>query len=200
MAEKKKREQATQARRQLLVETAAICFAEKGFHQTSMRDLAERAGVSLGNVYNHFDGKTDLIREIARLEAEGLQVIQSELSKIDDAKGVLDHFVLLYSKMCAEPLHAMLASEILSEGMRNPGLLEEFDHNRQKLLASLAETISIIHQTETSTSDVKPDHCAEFVLDLVEGLAMRFVFEGKKPSRSNLSALRSAIHRLVGIS
>lgn len=199
MAEKMKREQTAQARRQLLVETAALCFAEKGFHQTSMRDLAERADVSLGNVYNHFDGKTDLIREIARLEAEGLQALQAELAKIEEAREVLDHFILLYAKMCAEPLHALLATEIIAEGARNPEILEDFAHNRRSLLSRLAETVATIRKTETSKSDLKPGDCAEFILDLVEGLAMRFAFENKKPKLSNLTAVKSAVHLLVGI-
>lgn len=60
------------ARRARIVEAALACFVEKGFHQTGMREIAATAGVSLGNLYNHFPGKEALIALIASLEAEEL--------------------------------------------------------------------------------------------------------------------------------
>ena len=67
-----KREASTLARHKHIVESAAICFIEQGFHQTSVRDIAKRANISLGNLYNHFGNKTALIAEIAALEADNL--------------------------------------------------------------------------------------------------------------------------------
>lgn len=54
--------------REKIVEAALHSFTQKGFHQTSMRDIAQAAGVSVGNLYNHFTGKEALIGEIALLE------------------------------------------------------------------------------------------------------------------------------------
>ena len=43
------------------IERAALKhFVEKGIAETSIRDIAEEAGVSLGAMYNHFDSKEDL--------------------------------------------------------------------------------------------------------------------------------------------
>lgn len=45
--------------------TAALeLFADRGFAGTSVRALAERAGVSQGLLYNYFDGKDGLLRAI----------------------------------------------------------------------------------------------------------------------------------------
>lgn len=54
--------------REKIVEAALHSFTHQGFHQTSMRDIAQAAGVSVGNLYNHFSGKEALIGEIALLE------------------------------------------------------------------------------------------------------------------------------------
>jgi TetR/AcrR family transcriptional repressor of uid operon len=40
---------------QALIDAAYSLFVEKGFHATSMREIAKQAGVSLGNIYNYFD-------------------------------------------------------------------------------------------------------------------------------------------------
>lgn len=40
-----------------ILSSAARLFTSRGFHGTSTRDIAEAAGVSLGNIYNYFDTK-----------------------------------------------------------------------------------------------------------------------------------------------
>lgn len=47
-------------RRDLLLRHALAVFTEKGYHSTSMDDVAARAGVSKPIVYQHFAGKREL--------------------------------------------------------------------------------------------------------------------------------------------
>ncbi len=58
------------ARRTELTRTAARLFAEKGYHGTSIGDLAEAMGVQKGSLYAHIDSKEDLLWEVARGGAE----------------------------------------------------------------------------------------------------------------------------------
>ena len=48
----------------LLVETALRLFFRKGYDATAIRDIAKEAGVSLGLLYNYFESKEALLREI----------------------------------------------------------------------------------------------------------------------------------------
>jgi AcrR family transcriptional regulator len=49
----------------LAVEDAAIeLFMEQGYHATSMRQIAERAGLALGGIYNHFKSKDEIFEAI----------------------------------------------------------------------------------------------------------------------------------------
>jgi AcrR family transcriptional regulator len=49
-----------------LLEAAAEAFAARGFHATSTRDIASRAGLSPAGVYVHFASKEDLLFQISR--------------------------------------------------------------------------------------------------------------------------------------
>lgn len=51
---------ATRAR---LLELAGDLFAERGYLQTSIRDLAKHAGVTSGAIYGHFRNKAELLAE-----------------------------------------------------------------------------------------------------------------------------------------
>src|SRR5687768_4632909 len=51
-------------RRQQLLDVALGVFAERGFHPTSMNDLAEAAGVTKPVLYQHFGSKRELYLEL----------------------------------------------------------------------------------------------------------------------------------------
>lgn len=48
--------------RSLILETALEMFGERGYEETTMRAIAEEAGVALGNAYYHFRSKEHLIQ------------------------------------------------------------------------------------------------------------------------------------------
>lgn len=49
------------ARRGQILDAAAKVFAEKGFHPTTIKDIATEAGIAHGTVYTYFDSKTALL-------------------------------------------------------------------------------------------------------------------------------------------
>jgi AcrR family transcriptional regulator len=69
------------SRRSELTRQAARLFAEKGYHGTSIGDLAEAMGVQKGSLYAHIDSKADLLWEVAR---EGAEAFHAALSEIPD--------------------------------------------------------------------------------------------------------------------
>ena len=50
--------------RQAIEQAAYELFMEQGFTATSMRQIAERAGLALGGIYNHYTGKEEIFRVI----------------------------------------------------------------------------------------------------------------------------------------
>ncbi len=53
--------------RQLITQAAEAVFAERGFRDAKMSDVAQEAGVSLKTLYANFEGKLDLYRAIQEL-------------------------------------------------------------------------------------------------------------------------------------
>ncbi|MCD0176607.1 helix-turn-helix transcriptional regulator, partial [Deinococcus sp. 14RED07] len=48
-------------RRATILFAAQVCFAQDGFHRTTMRAVARQAGLAEGTLYHHFRGKDDLL-------------------------------------------------------------------------------------------------------------------------------------------
>ncbi len=53
-------------KRERVLREAARLFAEKGFAQTDMAQLAQRAGISKGSIYTYFDSKDELFLYVSR--------------------------------------------------------------------------------------------------------------------------------------
>src|SRR5215831_15406388 len=53
------------ARREELTRTAARLFADRGYHGTSLADVAEALGMQKASLYHHIDSKEDLLWEVA---------------------------------------------------------------------------------------------------------------------------------------
>jgi AcrR family transcriptional regulator len=74
-------------RRSELTRQAARLFAEKGYHGTSIGDLAEAMGVQKGSLYAHIESKADLLWEVAR---EGAAAFHAALDSVPDEGPVLE--------------------------------------------------------------------------------------------------------------
>jgi TetR/AcrR family transcriptional regulator, cholesterol catabolism regulator len=75
------------ARRAELTRAAARLFAEKGYHGTSVGDLAEALGMQKGSLYTHIDSKADLLWEVAR---EGAEAFHAALDALPEDGPVLE--------------------------------------------------------------------------------------------------------------
>ena len=69
------------ARRSELTREAAKLFAQKGYHGTSIGDIAEALGVQKGSLYSHIASKEDLLWETLQ---EGAAAFHAALDGIPD--------------------------------------------------------------------------------------------------------------------
>ena len=54
------------SRRDELLELAAAMFAERGLRATTVRDIADSAGILSGSLYHHFSSKEEMVDELLR--------------------------------------------------------------------------------------------------------------------------------------
>jgi len=83
-------------RREELLAIAARLFAQKGFRNTTVRDIADAAGILSGSLYHHFDSKESMVDEILSTFQEELFGQYDEiLASGDDARTKLERAVLV---------------------------------------------------------------------------------------------------------
>ena len=100
-----------------ILEAALEQFAKKGFHGTSMNDIAKAAGVSKGLAYNYFQSKKHLLETLLNLfnemSAEFEQVIEKSNDPYEKIKLLINYsfkyveeredYWLLYMSLVFQP-------------------------------------------------------------------------------------------------
>lgn len=187
----------TIARKQLIVETAITLFIEKGFHKTSIRDIANNAGISLGNVYNHFAGKAELINAIALLEAEEQLELESILTKSDAPKDVLAAFIDHYIRIHSQPADAAISAEILSEATRNPSIAQGFAKNQSQLIEGLQGLFIRGKKAQQFRFAGDERGMAQSTIDILESACIKSVFYQGVDKQNYLQHLKILVMKMI---
>jgi AcrR family transcriptional regulator len=77
-----------------MLAAALELFAEKGFHNVSMHEIAEKAEFAIGTLYKFFKNKEDLYKALLMAKAEEYhQILQEVLTKEGDTLTVLREYI-----------------------------------------------------------------------------------------------------------
>jgi len=89
-----------------LIEAAYHLFNSKGYHATSMRDIADEAGLALGGIYNHFQSKEDIFAAMLLERHPFLEILPELQAAEGDTVEALAHDAArrMISKLEARPL------------------------------------------------------------------------------------------------
>jgi len=100
-----RRERQRLSHRREILNAALALFAEHGFHNISMQQVAEKAEFSIGSLYNYFRNKEDIYRSLLRELADAFHEATSEaVESGDDAVTKLRNYVVAMRKVFQENL------------------------------------------------------------------------------------------------
>jgi TetR/AcrR family fatty acid metabolism transcriptional regulator len=90
-------------RREEIINAAIVVFADKGFYNAKVADVARAAGIADGTIYLYFKNKDDLLISLFETKMEHiLERFTSTLNSMLSAQEKLKRFIHLYFKMVEE--------------------------------------------------------------------------------------------------
>ncbi|WP_297889857.1 TetR/AcrR family transcriptional regulator [Sulfurihydrogenibium sp.] len=90
------RKQIRKRRKEEIVNVALKLFSEKGFYNTTIPDIAQALGMSVGNFYNYFESKEELAKYIMQYSS---RILGEEIRKISEMNiSTKDKIILLVKR------------------------------------------------------------------------------------------------------
>lgn len=133
----------------------------------------ERAGISVGNFYNYFDGKDAIIdefaqREVARLAREIDEIVNGRVSLEEQQRQFCDSL-----RKQLEVQRVRVKIEIIEEAARNGSMGDIVKRSD----AQVRELIKKMHRSRASAdvSDEEIEVMVEMDMALVDGMAFRLI-------------------------
>ncbi|NUL06112.1 TetR family transcriptional regulator [Streptomyces lunaelactis] len=189
--------------RTLILETALRLFQERGFDKTTMRAIAQEAGVSVGNAYYYFSSKEHLVQGFYdRIAAEHEAAVQPVLDGDPDLTARIRGVLLTWLDI-AEPYHRF-ASQFFKNAADPESPLSPFSPDS---VAAREAAISI-HERALAGSDTKTaPELAELLPHLMwlnqMGLVLFWVYdrsEGAERSRRLVERTAPIAARVIALS
>ena len=85
-----RRQRRIDRRRGEIMEVAARIFAEKGYGNTTTREIAEAADIAEGTLYNYFTGKRDILLAIANESEAPMEAAVMAAGRITDRPSLVE--------------------------------------------------------------------------------------------------------------
>ena len=157
------------ARIDQVLDAAADCFVEYGFHSAGMAKIAKRAGMSVGHIYHYFENKEAIIAAIVDRESALSSQRFLELEAIapsEVAEVMADRAARALSDN-SDIIQSVLNMEILAEGQRNPEIAKIIQRHDELVRKQL------IHLFSDKLGLCDAEARAEMLMVVVSGLASR---------------------------
>ncbi len=158
------RERSKQERQDKIMMAARKLFTERGYDATTLREVAEMAGLGLGTLFNYISDKRDLIylvfnQEVSMVTGTSLAALRPWQSFSAKILSMVEAYYRLFG---SEPdLSRILLSEVLQH---TPGLhLAEYLGTRNRFIRGIEEVVAEAQATGEMSSTESPELIARHI-------------------------------------
>jgi len=156
-----------EARRRILTAARAV-FAEKGWDQTSMDDIAQRLGVSRGGLYLYFHNKDEIFSAITK---EGEELVGELLRNSFSKTGLADGAAFLFDTI-SSPQNDLLRIhfEFIAQATRDPLFGQLLKTHYEAHVATIVDFIEELRAQRRIRPEIEPRSVAIRIFALFHGL------------------------------
>lgn len=159
------------AKRQHILNTAAVLFAEKGFEAATTAQLCARAGISSGNLYHYFRTKKQIFLAVLTQDSEDAQALAQRFSAESDPVEALLRFVGHLAAPAAEhPAVPALVLEAMLQAHRDSEVLETLMGADADEKAGMTTLLTRAAQQGSINPETDTDQAADWISTLIGAL------------------------------
>jgi AcrR family transcriptional regulator len=188
------------ARRQQIIDAAYRCFARKGFHQATMRDIYAEANLSPGAVYHYFDSKDAIIQASFEFDYQrSLDLLDAAIASDDPMKAL--HELIDFFFRGLEGAAALGANRVNVQGwgeaLVNPPLLASLRRVLDRYLDTLAQIIRKAQALGQIEQSLDPRSVGRLLLSLYYGLELQKALDAEVEVDRYVAAIKTLLLRHV---
>jgi TetR/AcrR family transcriptional regulator, transcriptional repressor of aconitase len=190
-------EELSDARRQQIIDAAYRCFARKGLHQTTIRDIYAEAGLSAGAVYHYFESKEEIILASFVFDYQRSLSVYVQAAEDPDPLAAIDHLLdFFYAGL--ESSASIGADRVNIQGwgeaLVNPRLMVPLKESLQGFRDQLERLVRRGQETGVISPGIDPAAVGEVFLSSYLGLYLQKAFLPELDVSHYKNAVKALFH------
>ncbi|WP_432279523.1 TetR/AcrR family transcriptional regulator [Nocardia carnea] len=182
-----------------IIDTAFVCFAEKGYHATGIADIAADLGIGHGTFYRYFSNKRDIIDHVIDdLAARIVEALGTD--NAPDAASTLDEYRQQIERIGDALTRILLADRRVAQLLlfHAPGIDDELTQRLYGLLDTADALTAGYLEHGVELGYLRADLDTRNTARAVTGMLLAGVVHGlRDPDEQAIAALNEAIRRLL---
>lgn len=178
--DRNKSDELTKRRRLQIIEAAERSFRKRGFHATTLREIAAEFGMSVGHIYNYFSGKDAILEALIHQKIDDfLSILTRPHPGANTLRDRLGRIVDMY----IDPEVAPIVLAVNSEALINESVLRILKASRQRMAEYIVDLVrkdgeKVGEWTEERTAVIRHRVIATLaMLAMLEGLHIAVLFD-----------------------
>ncbi|NKY31735.1 TetR/AcrR family transcriptional regulator [Nocardia speluncae] len=182
-----------------IIDTAFVCFAEKGYHATGIADIAADLGIGHGTFYRYFSNKRDIIDHVIDdLAARIVEALGTD--NAPDAANTLDEYRRQIERIGDALTGILLADRRVAQLLlfHAPGIDDELTRRLYGLLDTADALTAGYLDHGVELGYLRADLDTRSTARAVTGMLLAGVVHGlRDPDEQAIAELNQAIRRLL---
>lgn len=182
-----------------IIDTAFVCFAEKGYHATGIADIAADLGIGHGTFYRYFSNKRDIIDHVIDdLAARIVEALGTD--NAPDAASTLDEYRQQIERIGDALTRILLADRRVAQLLlfHAPGIDDELTRRLYGLLDTADALTAGYLDHGVELGYLRADLDTRNTARAVTGMLLAGVVHGlRDPDEQAIAELNEAIRRLL---
>jgi len=165
-----------------ILQAASKLFAVRGFHETSMAEVARAAKVSKALIFWHFKTKEELFLAVLGQLLQPYVLDFAEETAILDEKAQILKLLELYLLFIRENSSSIrfFVAQLLHDEKMSAGLSTQVLALYEAYRTLLTDLISRVQEKGLCTQRVAPEMAVAFILSTLNGLLVNYLFMGNQ--------------------
>ncbi len=186
-----------QARRKQIIDAATACFAQKGYHSSTIQDICKEADLSPGAIYGYFKGKYEILQAVIETTTQDIDEI---IEALDNSGDMLTAFravaQVTFARLDDPEYQLRMRTTVVfhAEALRDKRVADAFASEVRYLLAGLKRFVTRAQKRGELDPAMEPEQVARMLFTVFEGYKAQKVIE---PDIDTMAYVANLIPMLV---
>ena len=179
-------------KKEIILESAIKLFTKRGFHKTTLKDIAQDIGISKGTLFYYYPSKEGLLYDIFDMGFETLVSLIKQMSELNQIGISEQRIEYLYNELLTHDYLMKINFNFVHEAIiGNACIKEKLKLQYEKWRSDVKE---VIMEMNNDLTEAQLDVKAAIIIAVIDGIFLQYFMD---PSKLNIKDISVELSKML---